>query len=347
MDRIKSFLIENNICYSSDYNLKHNSYSKLGHSVQLYIMPKSEAELIHLIGYLSDNSHNYYVVGETTNIIFLDSVKYGIFVSTSLLNGISFKRDKVEVQAGRNTIDFIKLINMSGVTGYEGLEGIPGSLGGAIYMNAGAYRYEISDNIDYVNCIDKTGKKFKFTKDECKFGNRNSIFKNNKYIIVSAVFNLKKGKRSSIYRKVERFHIARHSYQEFVYPNLGSIFATKNIYKDLSRNSKFYKIKYYLIHLLFYNRIMRFIRRKRPNNKLLNQMTIKHFGIKNNGIHSIKTLNCLTNKDDSTNTILKYISEISCKLEGITEIENIIFQDNILEVLDEKEYNTTLKLLKK
>jgi UDP-N-acetylmuramate dehydrogenase len=112
----------------------------------------------------------------------------------------------------------------------EKLEGIPGSIGGAIFMNAGAHGQQISDRIKNVTSITANGEIITRTKEECKFSYRNSIFKNE--IILSAEFNFIPMPKEVINKNRKEVLAWRKEKQPLQYPNAGSIF--KNPANNLS-----------------------------------------------------------------------------------------------------------------
>lgn len=341
---IEQILRKYNIPFIENYNLKSNSYSKTGNTVSKFIMPKSIKELESLIKILNEQKIKYKVVGETTNILFLDSVIYSNIISTKLLTEILFLDDKVEVACGKNLSDFVRELSMRNYTGFEGLEGIPGTIGGGIFMNAGAYGYDISDHLESVKFIDSDGKILTLNKNELSFGRRTSYFKKNEgCIILNVIFNLKKGSSEAIYNKIEKYHIARHKYQEWVYPNLGSIYSSNlSIYE--STKCKNFMMKYKITRKLFYtNPIGRYLNRLYPSNNKVNHLFLSHFKILNYSDYpSKKNLNTFVNKNFSTMEIVNYISELGKILNDETYLENELVLSPILEVTQPLNYSKTI-----
>jgi UDP-N-acetylenolpyruvoylglucosamine reductase len=185
-------------------------------------------------------------------------------------------------------------------------------------MNAGAYGNEISDQLIDVIYLNEAGRMSKASKDECAFSFRSSMFREKtSYVILSARFRLEPGDRQEINRKVQACQIDRATYQEMKYPNLGSLYKTKNIYGDIAKKSKLYK---YFLWIL--NKIKRVLRLK--NNVMINFFTAKYFKIKTVGkkAFSDKTLNCLVNRGDLSYTkALQFIDQISKILGDSVELE--------------------------
>lgn len=331
---LEDYLSQKHILFYKNYEIKYRCYSKTGGKVQCFVMPDSVDKLKELCSKLIKEKVQYKIIGSTANILFLDDVEYGVIISTSLINNIEFSQNKVKVEAGKQLTDFVQILVSKNIEGYEGLEGIPGYIGGAVVMNAGAYGYCISDNLLEVSCIDKmTGNTVILSKEQCQFNTRDSIFREtDNYIILSATFSIKEGNQVEIHNNVETYHIARHVYQEFVYPNLGSVFTTKkDIYEELGSNKKLYQLHYKIYRKLFYNRITRFINRKRPNRSKLNDLAMKYFSFDFNNIYSIKNLNTFTNINSTSYNILDYMYQLKKCLGDRGRIENEILIEGIVE----------------
>ncbi|EPM6340762.1 TPA: FAD-binding protein [Vibrio parahaemolyticus] len=336
------WLKKEELLFYTDYNLKNNSYSKTGSIVKRFILPKDNVQLENIILFSKEIGLDIKVIGETTNIIFNDSVSYGVFVSTKLVDGIEFKEQSVVVESGRSLPDFVRDVSMRGFGGFEGLEGIPGSIGGGIVMNAGAYGYDISDNLISVTYLDGDGKRITQNKKDLCFEKRNSIFKHSNLIILSAEFSLSHASLEEVKKKIEKFHIARHVYQEWAMPNLGSIFtAPRSLYDHFELKSFKNKFLYKLTQKFFYNKIMRFYNRKNPSNKRLNDIIKKEKGLgllKVNCSH--KNINTFCNQNNSTKEIIEYLYVIykSISKDNVF-LENELVNQSIFEVVSKNEYD--------
>lgn len=349
MKKTLGFLANARIIYKENVNLSFHTYCKVGGNCKTIAYPDTKEKACRLIKYLKFEQINYSVIGETSNMLFLDDVEYGIIVSTKLLNRIEIDRNSAYVESGCNYSDFLRNLYARQVSGFEGLEGIPGSVGGAIYMNAGAYGYETSTHLEYVECIDSNGNLIKFTKNECDFKQRDSIFRrsaNNKYLILSAKFNLIESKDENYYKKIERFHIARHSYQEFVLPNIGSIFTAKEcVYKEFCKKDSKFSFKYKLYNKVFFNRFSKIFNRKAPNRKILNNLIFEYYKLGGYSDRvSIKHINMFANQNSSSWELIEYIAEVKKILGNEVVLENEIVTDGIV-TWDMKKKDKYLKLI--
>jgi UDP-N-acetylmuramate dehydrogenase len=134
--------------------------------------------------------------------------------------------NQIEVEAGLQMFELSNILLKSELAGFESFCDIPGCIGGGIIMNAGTGDDQISNHLICVTAYDKETNKFlKFSKSECEFGYRDSIFKkNNALIVISAIFQFESGDYNSIKYKMDTIRETRHSKQPTEFPNAGSVF---------------------------------------------------------------------------------------------------------------------------
>lgn len=335
----RTFLDINNIGYRKDYILKYETYFKMGGKVHSFVMPKSLEEMKKILGFLSENGINYKIIGLTTNVYLLDELEYSIIITTKYLTSLEITSHGIKAECGFSLQEFVRVTLLESSTGYEGLEGIPGSIGGALVMNAGAYGYTISDNLISVTCLTPDQKIITLEKEDCFFYHRHSVFKEKKeWVVLSALFKLIPDKQSQIAQKIETYHIARHSYQEFAYPNLGSMFSVKgDFYREFVKRDKFYYLLTFILKVLYKNPAIKLIMRKNPNNKIFNRLIQKYLLPKKiTHTYSSKSMNILVNDGRSNiDQILDYISLLKENLHPETPIENEIVIAPIIGESDE------------
>jgi UDP-N-acetylmuramate dehydrogenase len=335
-----NFLECESILHEKNHNLTNSTYFKRGGNVNCYICPNNLKDFIKSIIFLKSNDLEYILIGSTSNTIFLNSLNYSIILCTKNVSNIDINDDLIKVETGFILSDFVRIVSIiNKSSGYEGLEGIPGTIGAAIYINAGAYGYSISDNLISVDILDENNEVITLNKSQCFFSYRNSIFKNKEWTIISALFKLKKGEMNLISENINKFHIARHSYQDWVYPNLGSLFSTgkSDIYKlILKEKYTFGSILYTIMFFFFKNPIIKFVQRKNPNNIIFNY-TVKKFFNSDKTI-SNKNLNILVNNNESDKVILEHVINLKSCLPDSVRLENQIItsslssNSNILEL---------------
>ncbi len=339
LTNFRVFLDTNHISYKKDYLLKYETYFKMGGKVNSFVMPNNIDELVLVINYLRKNDLEFKIIGLTTNVYFIDELEYSVIISTKKLTSLQIIDDVIQVECGYSLQEFVRVTLLEQSTGYEGLEGIPGSIAGALVMNAGAYGYTISDHLLSVICLAEDQKTIILDKKTCAFNHRNSLFKENKdWIILSATFELIPAKQFEIASKIETYHIARHTYQEFAYPNLGSMFSVKDdFYREFVRNDRLYHLICYILKILYKNPLTKFVMRKNPNNKIFNRL-IQNYLLPKEIIHtySSKSMNILVNDGISDiYQISDHISLLKENLKAETPIENEIIVAPILEENDE------------
>jgi len=343
LDIALNYLNNNLIFYKKDYYLKYDTYFKMGGNVKLFICPQDHLKFKELIIFLNLNRIPFKTIGFTSNLLLFDEIEYSIIISTKNLNSLKILENCAMVDAGYSVEDLVRTAMINQSKGFEGLEGIPASIGGALFMNAGAYGHTISDNLVHVECINEQNEFQILSKEDCKFTYRNSIFKNGKYIILRALFSLsKKGDREQIAQNIEIFHIARHSYQDFTYPNLGSmISSSSNIYHKIFRKNKFYLAAFWILKVIYKNPISKFINRKRPNNEIFNKLLLKYLesqmNIKLKYKPSSKSVNILINNGiTTTKDIVDYIFLIHELIDKDSHIENELVLEPVFSI--EKEF---------
>lgn len=325
---LENFLENAKIWHRSNFRMKEGTYFKTGGVADFFIEPKDRDDFKILMRFILNNKIDYKIIGGTSNLFFLDEINYGVIISTKNFNKFDLLGNYAYVDPGYFLSDFVRMSVLSCVTGYEGLEGIPGTIGGAIYMNAGAYGQSISDNLISVDCMDQRGEVFVLKRGECDFSHRHSFFKKNpQIIIVGAKFDFsKQGKLFEIHKKIEKFHIARHSYQEFVFPTIGSAFSVGGgVYREIFYNFGFLgKICFFIVKIVYSNHFVKFIKRKNPSNGLLNRVVMKFSGEAPSDF-SHKSINILVNSGrNSSRQMIDYLLFLRKLLDKKIPIENEI-----------------------
>ena len=347
----KSYLENNNICYREDYSIKYETYFKMGGKVKLFITPQSYDKFRQIVIFLQSNHIKYKVIGFTSNIILFDEIEYSVILSPKNLTLLEISDNVIEVEAGYSLQDFVRVAAiLNNSEGYEGLEGIPASIGGAIFMNAGGYGYTISDNLISVECLDKNNEVIILEKKDCHFRPRNSIFrKTGSYVILKAKFELKNGNKDLIAKNIEQFHIARHSYLDYVHPNLGSIISvTDDAYRTIFSEKFYYSTIYWILKYSLKNPVSKFIMRKSPQNILFNKLLLKYLKDEKNIFLNYKLsrkgANILINDGNtSTQEIINYVFLIRDLLAKKFHLENEFIIEPVYKI--EPEFEITLKTI--
>lgn len=216
-----------------DTELKENfpmsecSSFKVGGQADLVVYPDSVFSLIGIVDALKETNEKYIIVGRCSNILFSDDGYRGVVIKTDRCTGLSFHGDTVNAECGISLSSLIKKANENcSLGGIECLFGIPGSLGGALYMNAGAYGGEIYDRVVSVKAYDmKNNKVIELSKDEIMPSYRKTVFmERSEYVILSAVLTLDRVDKAESAKLMKEYMTRRHDKQPLEYPNAGSIF---------------------------------------------------------------------------------------------------------------------------
>lgn len=203
----------------SDGLIKDFTTYKLSGKMGNVYFPKSIDELKKLFS----SNLNYKILGNGSNLIISESYD-GEFIKLSEFNDICFDGNTVKVGCGYSLSKLSMECAKRGLSGLEFACGIPGSVGGAIYMNAGAYGNNISDVLKCVTILDDDFNIRILSSSELDFGYRNSIFKSNNFIIIDGTFILKNKESDLILKDITDIMSARKSKQPLEYPSAGSVF---------------------------------------------------------------------------------------------------------------------------
>jgi UDP-N-acetylmuramate dehydrogenase len=211
--------------YSKNVLLKEISTFKIGGVIKYFFQPKSQLELINIIHLLDEHHIQFHLIGRASNILFADEMKTEAVISTLSVKNVSRSNNEITVDAGYSLRELCYFCSENDLTGLEGLSGIPGTVGGAVYMNAGAYGYTISDYLKEVTVFHrKYNKIITYDKEECEFDYRKSCFMDNKQIILEIKLNLKKRNKQQIINEMKRYEVKRSQKQPLNYPSAGSVF---------------------------------------------------------------------------------------------------------------------------
>lgn len=204
---------------------KYTTY-KTGGTAKVFVYPKDVSSLISLLKVLKRKSIKYKVLGNGSNVLFSDRVYNGVIIKLDEFDNIEFfGKDKVKVGAGYSLMKLSLLTAKKGFSGLEFASGIPGSVGGAVYMNAGAYKSDMGYVVVQTKVLTPDFKIISLENKELDFHYRTSFFKTHPdYICLEATIKLTKGDKSKIEDVIKERRKRRIASQPLEYPSAGSVF---------------------------------------------------------------------------------------------------------------------------
>ena len=208
-----------------DEPLNKYTYTKTGGPADIYISVGNIEDTAKVIKYAKENNVPVTYLGNGSNIIIRDGGIRGIVVNLLKLNDITVTDDRLVAQSGAAIIDASEMALQHQLSGLEFACGIPGSVGGAVYMNAGAYGGEVKDCLSHVTAINEYGDIITLSLEELQLGYRTSRVQTEHLVVISAEFSLKKDKPyDDIKAIMDDLTERRESKQPLEYPSCGSVF---------------------------------------------------------------------------------------------------------------------------
>lgn len=204
--------------------LKKYTYTKVGGPADYLVFPRNRLELTRVVKYANNHSIPWIVLGNASNLIVRDGGIRGFVIMFNKLNAVTVDGYTIEAEAGANLIETTKVAKFHSLTGFEFACGIPGSVGGAIFMNAGAYGGEIANIFLSAKVLTPEGDIKTMTAREMAFGYRHSAIQKSGDIVISAKFALKPGDFEKISQEMNRLNYLRQLKQPLEYPSCGSVF---------------------------------------------------------------------------------------------------------------------------
>ncbi len=190
------------------------------------VVPRSEDAFVQVIGLLREEQKTFFILGNGSNVLVPDEGYSGyVVVTKSALQDLSVNGNFIHAGAGSQLTAVCHVALGASLTGMEFAFGIPGTVGGAVYMNAGAYGSEIKNVLSSVTILDDNCEVRELPADSLDLSYRHSIFhQNKKWIVLSATFELKPGEHDTIHDEMFGFLSRRIEKQPLNYPSCGSTF---------------------------------------------------------------------------------------------------------------------------
>ena len=226
MKRLREFCFDNRITALWQVPMADYTSFRIGGRADSFLLPSTEASLVSLLRFLIAEQIRFCVIGNGTNLLVSDEGVTGVVISTRHIRSVSVNGTSVHVGCGTPISVLGRRSAENALGGLEALYGIPGTVGGAVYMNAGAYGTEIGERISLVSVFDITDGRCKtLTKEECRFSYRNSVFMQMaEWVILSAEISLTPRREAEVREDMRRYLSLRMEKQPTALPNAGSAF---------------------------------------------------------------------------------------------------------------------------
>ncbi len=196
---------------------------KAGGKIKYFVIPKTVDEAVYAFSAAAAADVKAMFFGNGTNTVFSDNGFDGAVISTKELKEITVNGNEITAECGALLSRLATVAADASLTGLEFAHGIPGSVGGAVFMNAGAYGGEMKDVLKSVTLFDGSNVKT-VNADEIFFGYRETDFSNHGWLVLSATFLLKKGNQTEIKEKMKELAALRREKQPLELPSCGSAF---------------------------------------------------------------------------------------------------------------------------
>lgn len=200
------------------------SYTKVGGEADYLVFPRNRFELARLVKFANQENIPWMVLGNASNIIVRDGGIRGFVILCDKLNNVSVDGYTIEAEAGANLIETTRIALRHSLTGFEFACGIPGNVGGAVFMNAGAYGGEIAHILQSCKVLTKDGEIETLSAKDLAFGYRHSAIQESGAVVLSVKFALAPGTHQVIKQEMDRLTHLRELKQPLEYPSCGSVF---------------------------------------------------------------------------------------------------------------------------
>lgn len=223
---LKDYLVKesscNRITFQKDARLAPHTTFGIGGLADYLVVPQSEDALLSLVAFLREKEIRFGVFGNGSNVLFDDNGYRGVVILTSGIRGVEFTDTLVKVSCGASLISLSRQAAKHSLSGLEFACGIPGTVGGAVFMNAGAHGGEMSDIVLSSRYLDNSGKVCEITQHD--FSYRHSVYQDSDRIILSCCLALSYGTESEILAKMEENKYKRTTTQPIKEKSAGSVF---------------------------------------------------------------------------------------------------------------------------
>lgn len=222
-DELKKIISDSNRVKAGE-KLNSFTFTKTGGPADVLVLPENYEEICSILSFAGSEGIPVTVLGKGSNVIIRDGGIRGIVINLLRLNAIRLEGNTVVAQSGAAIIDVSQFALQHHLTGLEFACGIPGSVGGALFMNAGAYGGETAQVLDHALAADQSGHLLKLDRNALDMGYRSSAISENGYIALEGAFALAPGNYEEVKKEMDHLTHLRESKQPLEYPSCGSVF---------------------------------------------------------------------------------------------------------------------------
>ena len=204
--------------------MKEHINFEVGGPADILLIPSKVEQIIESIKICKENNLPYFVMGNGSNLLVKDGGIRGVVIKLTGLTNLEVNEEEIKADCGVMLKELSDKALENSLTGLEFACGIPGSVGGAVFMNAGAYNGEIKNVIKEAEVITSSGEIITLSKDELELGYRTSKVMKDNSIVINATFKLEKGNKEEIKETIDDLTQKREEKQPLEYPSAGSTF---------------------------------------------------------------------------------------------------------------------------
>lgn len=227
MNDVIELIKKDDICkiYENVSISKYTTY-RVGGICRVMAYPADVSELIKLLKLLKSRNVKYKILGNGSNLLFSDKEYDGFLIKLNSFDTLTFfGNNKIKVGAGYSLIKLSLVAAKKGLTGLEFASGIPGTVGGAVFMNAGAYKSDMGYVVETVKVLTPNLEIINLENKEMNFHYRSSFLQTHRdYVCLEVILKLNVGKREAIEDVIRERRERRVASQPLEYPSAGSVF---------------------------------------------------------------------------------------------------------------------------
>lgn len=222
-DKVVDIVGEENV--HTDEPMSRHTTFRIGGNADYFVKPGNADEVAAVIAVCREYSIPYFILGNGSNLLVSDDGYRGMIINImDNMDSVTVDGRIITAQAGAMLVRVSVMARNNALTGLEFASGIPGTIGGAVYMNAGAYGGEMKNVVKTVRAIDEYGRIYELDSEKMDFSYRHSIVEERKLIVLEVTLELEHGSREAIDDRMKELAEARRSKQPLEYPSAGSTF---------------------------------------------------------------------------------------------------------------------------